>query len=143
MPGEFAAASAGNRSHDPCRRVAPQDCFTATTLRTAVPAGKTLQNPNIAGLVRHRRDETSPVRRQTASIAKCLGVDPRTVAHIARMETAGLISGEDRFTKRKFGAEAANKDHFDGLIKAATPYAQEFIRQREKQRTENGDRRRR
>ena len=59
------------------------------------------------------------------------------------MESAGFIQREKRFTKRKFGGQDTNTYHFDGLIKAATPFAEEFVKLREKQRLENEDRRNR
>jgi DNA-binding Lrp family transcriptional regulator len=78
------------------------------------------------------------------SIARCMGIDPSTVRrHIAQMEKDGFIKREVRFTKRKFGGQDTNKYHFEGLIKEATPHAVEFIALREKQRSEDADRRRR
>lgn len=79
-----------------------------------------------------------------ALLAKLINVDPSTVRrHIARMEKDGFIKREARFTKRKLGGQDTNKYHFDGLIKAATPHAEEFIALREKQRAENAARRNR
>jgi len=79
-----------------------------------------------------------------ATIARCMRVDPSTVRrHIARMEADGFIKREARYTKRKFGGQDTNRYHFGGLIKAATPHAEEFITLREKQRSENEARRKR
>jgi predicted ArsR family transcriptional regulator len=74
-------------------------------------------------------------------IAQCIGVDPCTVRrHIARLESDGLIRREARYNK-KFGGQETNTYHFDGLIMAATPHAQEFMELREKQRAEDASRR--
>jgi DNA-binding transcriptional regulator YhcF (GntR family) len=82
----------------------------------------------------------NPPHPSKASIAKCIGVDPSTVRrHIARMEADGFIRREARYNPKLRGQET-NIYHFDGLIKAATPYAQEFIEQRQKQRLENAAR---
>ena len=95
-------------------------------------------------LARHWWYSDNPPHPSKASMAKCMGVDPSTIRrHIARMEAAGFIKREERFTKRKFGGQDTNRYLFDGLIKEATPYAEEFVRQREKQRSENEDRRHR
>jgi hypothetical protein len=59
------------------------------------------------------------------------------------MEQEGFIKREARYTKKKFGGQDTNTYHFDGLIKLATPHAEEFIRLREKQRGEDAVRRNR
>lgn len=59
------------------------------------------------------------------------------------MEAIGFIKREERFTKRKFGGQDTNKYHFDGLIKAATPFAAEFVKVREQRRMEDADRQKR
>ena len=75
-----------------------------------------------------------------ASIAECLGVDRSTVRrHIAAMEHAGLIRREARF--KKSGGQENNAYHFDGLIKEATPFAEEAIMERERQKGERAARR--
>lgn len=95
-------------------------------------------------LARHWWYSDNPPHPSKAAMAKCMGIDPSTVRrHIARMEAAGFITREKRFTKRKFGGQDTNRYLFNGLIKEATPYAEEFIRQRAKQRSEDEDRRRR
>jgi hypothetical protein len=79
-----------------------------------------------------------------AAMAKCIGVDPSTIRrHIAGMEAAGFIRREKRFTDRKFGGQDTNRYYFDGLIQKATPFAEEFIRLREKRREEDAERRNR
>ena len=86
----------------------------------------------------------NPPYPSKAEMAKCIGVDQSTIRRrIARMESVGFIQREKRFTKRKFGGQDTNAYHFDGLIKAATPFAEEFVKLREKQRLENEDRRNR
>ena len=71
------------------------------------------------------------------TIAECIGVDPSTVRrHIAHMEAAGFIKREPRYDG-KSGRQETNTYHFDGLIKEATPYAQELIETREERRKEN------
>jgi DNA-binding MarR family transcriptional regulator len=83
----------------------------------------------------------NPPHPSKASIAECIGVDSSTVRrHIARMEADGFIRREARYNKR-FGGRETNTYHFDGLIKAATPHAKEFVELREKQRTEDAARR--
>ncbi len=93
-------------------------------------------------LARHWWYSDNPPHPSKAAMAKCMGIDPSTVRrHIARMEAGGFIRREKRFTKKKFGGQDTNIYHFDGLIKEATPYAEEFIKLREKQRSEDEDRR--
>lgn len=57
------------------------------------------------------------------------------------MQSEGLIQREARY--KNLGGQEANFYHFDGLIKALTPHAEEFIALREKQRTEDQLRRQR
>jgi predicted transcriptional regulator len=83
----------------------------------------------------------NPPHPSKASIAECLNVDRSTVRrHIARMEADGFIRREARFNPR-YGGQETNVYYFDGLIKAATPHATEFISLREKRRGEDADRR--
>lgn len=65
-----------------------------------------------------------------AKIARAIGVDPRTVQRrIASMEAGGLIRREERRIN-KTGSKT-NIYHLDGLIKEATPFAQEALEDRE------------
>lgn len=99
---------------------------------------------NLMHLTRHSWYTDNPPHPSKASMAKAMGIHPSTVQrHLARMEDAGFIRREERYTKQKSGGQDTNKCHFDGLIKEATPYAEEFIRLRAKQRSENEERRRR
>jgi predicted transcriptional regulator len=60
------------------------------------------------------------------TIAEAMGIDPRTVQrHIARLEKAGLVKREERRIS-KVGSKS-NIYHFDGLIDAAKPFAQEML----------------
>ena len=84
----------------------------------------------------------NPPHPSKASIAECLGVDRSTVRrHIAAMEAAGLIKREARF--KKSGGQETNAYHFEGLIKEATPFAEEAIRERDRQQDERAARRHR
>ena len=47
----------------------------------------------------------------------------------------------DKPANKKFGGQETNTYHFNGLIKEATPHAQEFVELREKQGTEDAARR--
>jgi DNA-binding transcriptional ArsR family regulator len=61
-----------------------------------------------------------------ATIAKAIGVEPRTVQkHIKRMEELGFMTRHER---RQTGqGSKTNLYSFEGLIKAATPYANEKV----------------
>jgi len=84
----------------------------------------------------------NPPRPTKAAIAEWIGVDPSTVRrHIAAMEEAGFIKRISRFDP-KYGQQA-NEYRFDGLIKEATPYAEELLKEREQRRNEDATRRKR
>ncbi|MGH6785347.1 MAG: helix-turn-helix domain-containing protein [Novosphingobium sp.] len=63
-----------------------------------------------------------------ATIARAIQVTPRTVQkRIAALEKLGFLRREERrFTQN---GSVTNRYHFDGLIKAATPYAEEKVRE--------------
>ena len=62
------------------------------------------------------------------TIAEAIGVEPRTVQRrIAAMEAVGLIRREERRISAK--GSTTNRYHFAGLIKEATPFAQEMSRE--------------
>jgi hypothetical protein len=87
----------------------------------------------------------NPPRPSKRTIAECMKIDVSTVRRrIARMERDGLIRREHRFSG-KTGRQETNNYHFDGLIKASTPYAKEKIavlKQREKEDAERRNRKR-
>jgi DNA-binding Lrp family transcriptional regulator len=92
-------------------------------------------------LARHWWYSDNPPHPSKATIARCLGIDPSTVRrHVARMEADGFIRREARYSP-KFGGQETNIYHFDGLIKAATPHAREFIVVRDQRRREDAVRR--
>jgi predicted transcriptional regulator len=69
------------------------------------------------------------------TIADAIGVDPRTVQkRIAAMEAAGFIMREERRIPGQ--GSKSNIYHFDGLIKAATPFAQERIEEKTRREAE-------
>jgi hypothetical protein len=69
-------------------------------------------------------------------------VDRSTVQRrIARLEKGGLIKRETRKGGR--GGNLSNRYHFDGLIAAATPFAQEAINERNRRQKEDAERLRR
>jgi DNA-binding transcriptional regulator YhcF (GntR family) len=63
-----------------------------------------------------------------ATIARAIQVTPRTVQkRIAALEKLGFLRREERrFTQN---GSVTNRYHFDGLIAAATPYADEKVRE--------------
>jgi len=74
-----------------------------------------------------------------ATIAAAIGVDPRTVQRrIAKLEGAGFITRIRRSLKK--GGTTTNQYSFAGLIKAATPFAEERILEKKKRMTEATER---
>jgi predicted transcriptional regulator len=74
------------------------------------------------------------------SVAKAMSVSPRTVQRrIARMEEAGFIRRVDRWHP-KYGRQSNYYD-FSGLIKEATPFAEEAIAAKKAAREERQNRR--
>lgn len=60
------------------------------------------------------------------TIAQAMGIDARTVQrHIARLEKADLVRREERRISNV--GSKSNIYHFEGLIKAAKPFAQEMV----------------
>lgn len=93
-------------------------------------------------LAKHWWYRENPPHPSKISIAKAMGIDPSTVRkRIARMQSEGVIQREYRY--KRLGGQETNFYHFDGLIKALTPHAEEFITMREKQRAEDDARKRR
>ena len=92
-------------------------------------------------LARHWWYAENPPYPSKATIAQCLGVSTSTVRrHIAGMEAARFIRREARFDN-KFGGQESNIYHFDGLIDAATPFAEEAIDLRNQQKQAQAKRR--
>ena len=70
--------------------------------------------------------EGSKAHPSKVTIAKAIGIEPRSVQRrIAAMERDGLIRREERRIAKN--GSKTNIYHFDGLIKEATPYAQEKL----------------
>ena len=77
------------------------------------------------------------------TIADCMGVSESTVQRrIASMEKDGLIKRVPRFSGEHKG-QKSNAYDFSGLIKEATPYAREALRDRAARRKEDADTRNR
>lgn len=76
------------------------------------------------------------------TIADAIGVAPRTVQRrIAALEKDGLIRREERRIPGQ--GSRTNLYHFDGLIKAAQPFAEEKLQETARREAENKDRVRR
>ena len=76
-----------------------------------------------------------------ATLAELMNVDPSTVRRrISRMVAAGFIRRVPRYDL-KHGGQASNAYEFDGLIKAATPFALEALKVRDERRAEDAARR--
>jgi DNA-binding transcriptional ArsR family regulator len=91
-------------------------------------------------LARHWWYSEKPPYPSKKTIAECMNIDQSTVRrHIARLEAAGLIKRKPRFDL-KHGGQKTNEYQFEGLIKAATPYAQELIEERKKRKEEDTQR---
>jgi DNA-binding transcriptional regulator YhcF (GntR family) len=72
-------------------------------------------------------------------IAKAIGVKRRTIQkRVTALQAAGLLTRIER-RKTRFGS-ATNLYGFDGLIKAALPYAQEKLTEREQRKQAEKDR---
>ena len=83
----------------------------------------------------------NPPHPSKKAIAECLNVSQSTVQRrIAKLEADGLIRREYRFGAPG-GGQQTNEYHFDGLIEAAMPYAEEVIAERKARQQEQADRR--
>jgi DNA-binding transcriptional regulator YhcF (GntR family) len=72
-------------------------------------------------------------------IAKAIGVKPRTVQkRVTALQAGGLLTRIER-RKTRYGSDT-NLYSFDGLIKAALPYAEEKLANRAKRAEEEEDR---
>jgi DNA-binding HxlR family transcriptional regulator len=79
-------------------------------------------------------------RPSKSTIAEAIGVTPRTVQRrIAAMEKAGFIKREERRVSKE--GSKPNFYHFDGLIKEATPFANEKIDVKNRRKKEDEIRR--
>jgi len=95
----------------------------------------------ILHLARHWWRKDNPPYPSKKTIAECMGIDISTVRRrIATMEKKGLVRRIYRNDPR-YGQQT-NAYKFDGLIEKATPYAQESIDERNRQRMERQARRR-
>jgi hypothetical protein len=76
-----------------------------------------------------------------ATLAELMNIDPSTVRRrITRMVDAGFIRRVARYDA-KHGGQTSNAYEFDGLIKAATPFALEALNTRQERRAEDAARR--
>jgi DNA-binding transcriptional regulator YhcF (GntR family) len=80
----------------------------------------------IAHLTIYWWKKTNLPRPSIATIAKAVGVKPRTIQkHLKKMEDDGFITRHQR--RRSGQSNNTNLYSFEGLIKAVTPFAQEKI----------------
>ncbi len=93
----------------------------------------------IMHLLRHWWYPNKPPFPTKRTIATCMGIHESTVRRrIAAMEKDGLIQRKPSFDP-KYG-QRGNEYHFDGLIQAVKPYAEEWLRDREGRRREDSER---
>ncbi len=84
----------------------------------------------------------NPAHPSKDRIATAMNVNVSTIRkRIARLEKDGLIRREQRFSVS--GRQETNFYHFDGLIKAATPFAQEVLEEKAQRKADAAERRRR
>lgn len=82
--------------------------------------------------------ESKP-RPAKSTIAEAMKLSPRTIQrHIARLEKFGYIKRERRFIRGQ--GSQPNAYHFDGLIAAALPLAEEKIKDLQKRQRERDER---
>ena len=114
--------------------------FPSTILERQQALGLEPTDVNILlHLARHWWEKDNAPHPSKKSIAAAVGVHPRTVQRrIAAMESGGLIRREERRTASN--TSKTNLYHFDGLVEAATPYAEEALQERERRRKEDSER---
>ena len=84
----------------------------------------------------------NPSHPSKARIAASMNVDVSTIRkRIARLEKDGIVRREARFTPA--GRQETNYYHFDGLIKEATPFAEEALVEKQRRKQEADARRKR
>jgi len=94
----------------------------------------------IMHLARHWWYPGQPPFPTKKTIAQCMGIHESTVRRrIAAMERDGLIRRVERYGKD--GGQRANEYHFDGLIKAVTAYAEEWIQERKEKQRKDAEKR--
>ena len=87
----------------------------------------------------HWWSQESKARPSKVTIAKAIGIDPRSVQRrIAALERAKLIRREERRISRD--GSKPNIYHLDGLIEAAKPYALEKIEEQKAKAAERAAR---
>jgi DNA-binding transcriptional regulator YhcF (GntR family) len=95
-------------------------------------------------LAKHWWESDNPPFPSKKALSDCIGVDPRTIQRrIQQLEKDGLIKRKAR--KNAVGGCGSNAYLFDGLVKAATPFAHEALQkraEREKAKEETRKRRR-
>jgi hypothetical protein len=92
-------------------------------------------------LAKHWWFTENPPHPSKATLAELMNIDPSTVRRrITRMVDAGFIRRVPRYDG-KHGGQTSNAYEFDGLIKAATPFALEALNTRDERRAEDVARR--
>jgi predicted transcriptional regulator len=87
-------------------------------------------------LARYWWQAGNPPRPAINTIALCVGRSQSSVQRrLKKMERDGLIEIEHRFDERHGGQTSSNY-YFRGLIKAASPYAEETLEDRQRNREE-------
>lgn len=96
----------------------------------------------ILQIAKHWWEAGSQPWPSVASIAKCIGVETRTVQRsLKKLEDAGLLERVPRYYAQ--GGQKSNAYTFNGLIEKATPFAEEELETRKKRKREDQARRRR
>ena len=115
-------------------------CFRTSFSSASRPLGLDTVDVNILlHLALHWWEKENAPHPSKKSLAAAIGVHPRTVQRrIAIMEGAGFITREQRRTDSN--TNRTNRYHFDGLVEAATPYAEEALQERSRRRKEDSER---